>query len=70
MKDKPRPITDEHDLNRLGSLISWSVNGSEHGVITYDQWRVKCGELVDFCNYYNIPVHGEWTIKYEPPQTV
>lgn len=55
-------ITYKGHRKALGDLISWAVNGPEHGVITHDQWRAKCKELKKLCDNLNIPVHGQWTI--------
>lgn len=48
------------ELKELARLISWSVNGCEHGVISYDQWRAKCKELADFMRARGMAPFGQW----------
>ena len=49
------------EMEILGDLISWAVNGPEHGVITYDQWAEKCRELKTFLLERGYKIHGQWT---------
>lgn len=49
------------EMDKLVDLISWSVNGTEHGVINYDSWRNKCKELNTFLVERGFRPHGQWT---------
>lgn len=49
----------ESEARQLADLISWAVNGSEHGVITYEGWKRKCAELAKFLASKGLPApHG------------
>jgi hypothetical protein len=52
----------EEEAKELTDLISWAVNGCEHGVITYDAWKLKCQKLKEFLKAHGQKPHGFWTV--------
>ena len=61
LKKEQYPLS-EYEMVRLTELISWAVNGPEHGIITSHQHKEKCKELVKFLNDRGYYPHGQWTL--------
>lgn len=59
--NKSNLVLTPEEVKELGSLIAWSMNGAEHGVITHDQWKTEVYKLIEFCKKHGIPVYGQWT---------
>lgn len=54
-----KSLTPE-EMTKLVKLVEWAVNGSEHGVMTYDQWRAKCLELKAFLKERGYNISGQF----------
>lgn len=54
-------ILTNEECTKLNELISWAINGTEHGVINYDTWKRKTRELVIFMKFKGMKPYGQWT---------
>ncbi len=60
---QPQQLTIE-ETEQLLNLMRWCINGSEHGVQTYDQWIQKCREL------RNILEKKDYNVNWSYPDKV
>jgi hypothetical protein len=49
------------EMEELTNLISWAVNGTEHGVMSYEGWKERCLQLRDKLRNKGYKPHGQWT---------
>lgn len=54
-------ILTAREFEELVQLISWAVNGTEQGVVTYDDWKQTCKELKEKLIQLGGRPHGQWT---------
>ncbi len=59
----PKQLVEFHDMEDLVTLISWAVNGPEHGVLTASKHKEICKNLLLKLKEKGYHPHGQWTIE-------
>ena len=55
-----KPLTVA-ECETMVEMLSWAMNGTEHGVMTIDSWKKKCVALKEFLQVRGYRPHGQWT---------
>ncbi len=59
--NKQHVLLTPNEVETLGRLMSWAIEGPSQGIQNVVQWKAGLKELVQFCKDHGILIYGQWT---------